>query len=196
MAKLICLLGKSCSGKDTIYKRLLQNEELDLVPLVTYTTRPKRAGEQEGREYHFTDEEGFNSLKEQGKVIEDRSYDTVYGLWRYFTVDDGTFDPSGKNVIAAAGTIPAFLRLRDHFGAENTCPVMIETEDGIRLERAMRREKKQTSPRYKEMCRRFITDSEDFDDEKLKSAGIDNIFMNNVDLDKCVEEVADFIRKL
>ena len=196
MAKLICLLGKSCSGKDTIYKRLLQNPELDLVPLVTYTTRPMRAGEQEGREYHFTDEEGFRSLKEQGRIIEDRSYDTVYGLWRYFTVDDGTFTPDGKNVIAAAGTIPAFLRLRDRFGAENTCPVMIETEDGIRLERALRREKKQTSPRYKEMCRRFITDSEDFDAEKLKSAGIDNIFMNNVDLDKCVEEVAAFIRNL
>ncbi len=196
MAKLICLLGKSCSGKDTIYKKLLQNPELDLVPLVTYTTRPMRAGEQEGREYHFTDEEGFRSLKEQGRIIEDRSYDTVYGLWRYFTVDDGTFTPDGKNVIAAAGTIPAFLRLRDRFGAENTCPVMIETEDGIRLERAMRREKKQTSPRYKEMCRRFITDSEDFDAEKLKSAGIDNIFMNNVDLDKCVEEVAAFIRNL
>ena len=196
MAKLICLLGKSCSGKDTIYKKLLQKPELDLVPLVTYTTRPMRAGEQEGREYHFTDEEGFNSLKEQGRVIEDRSYDTVYGLWRYFTVDDGTFVPDGKNVIAAAGTIPAFLRLRDRFGAENTCPVMIETDDGIRLERAMRREKKQASPRYKEMCRRFITDSEDFDQEKLKSAGIDNIFMNNVDLDKCVEEVAAFIRNL
>ena len=60
----------------------------------------------------------------------------------------------------------------------------------------MRREKKQASPRYKEMCRRFITDSEDFDQEKLKSAGIDNIFMNNVDLDKCVEEVAAFIRNL
>ena len=56
MAKIICLLGKSCSGKDTIYKKLLADESLGLVPFVTYTTRPMRAGEQEGREYHFTDE--------------------------------------------------------------------------------------------------------------------------------------------
>ncbi len=196
MAKIICLLGKSCSGKDTIYKRLLADDSLQLAPLVSYTTRPKRTGEQEGREYHFTDEEGFNRLKESGKVIEDRSYDTVYGLWRYFTVDDGTFSPDGKNIIAAAGTIPAYLRLRDYFGAENTCPVMIETDDGIRLERAMRREKKQSAPRYKEMCRRFITDTEDFDDDKLKAAGVTNIFMNNEDLDKCVDEVAGFIRNL
>ena len=196
MAKIICLLGKSCSGKDTIYKKLLADESLNLLPLVTYTTRPMRTGEQEGREYHFTDEAGFNSLKEAGKVIEDRTYDTVYGLWRYFTVDDGTFDKNGRNVIAAAGTIPAYIKLRDYFGAENTCPVMIETEDGIRLERAMRREKKQEAPRYKEMCRRFITDSEDFDEEKMKAAGVDHVFMNNEDLDKCIREVSDFIRSL
>ena len=196
MAKIICLLGKSCSGKDTIYKRLITDESLNLVPLVTYTTRPMRSGEQEGREYHFTDEAGFNALKEQGKVIEDRSYDTVYGLWRYFTVDDGTFDPNGKNVIAAAGTIPAFMRLKEHFGADNTVALMIETDDGIRLERAMRREKKQPATRYKEMCRRFITDSEDFDEEKLKEAGVTDIFMNNDDLAKCVDEVKEFIRQL
>ena len=196
MAKIICLLGKSCSGKDTIYKKLLADENLNLLPLVTYTTRPMRTGEQEGREYHFTDEAGFNSLKEAGKVIEDRTYDTVYGLWRYFTVDDGTFDKNGRNVIAAAGTIPAYIKLRDYFGAENTCPVMIETDDGIRLERAMRREKKQEAPRYKEMCRRFITDSEDFDEEKMKAAGVDHVFMNNEDLDKCIREVSDFIRSL
>ncbi|MCR5441549.1 MAG: guanylate kinase [Lachnospiraceae bacterium] len=196
MAKIICLLGKSCSGKDTIYKKLLADESLNLLPLVAYTTRPMRTGEQEGREYHFTDEAGFNSLKEADKVIEDRTYDTVYGLWRYFTVDDGTFDKNGRNVIAAAGTIPAYIKLRDYFGAENTCPVMIETDDGIRLERAMRREKKQEAPRYKEMCRRFITDSEDFDEEKMKAAGVDHVFMNNEDLDKCIREVSDFIRSL
>ena len=196
MAKIICLLGKSCSGKDTIYKKLIADESLDLVPLVTYTTRPLRSGEQEGREYHFTDEAGFNALKEHGKVIEDRSYDTVYGLWRYFTVDDGTFNPDGKNVIAAAGTIPAYIRLRDHFGADNIVAAMIETDDGIRLERAMRREKKQAAPRYKEMCRRFITDSEDFDEEKLSAAGITNIFMNNDDLAECVDKVKEFIRQL
>ncbi len=196
MAKIICLLGKSCSGKDTIYKRLLADKSLELVPLVSYTTRPKRAGETEGREYHFTDEAGFEKLKTEGKVIEDRAYDTVYGLWRYFTVDDGTFDKNGRNVIAAAGTLPAYARLKDYFGEENTCPIMIETDDGIRLERAMRREKKQASPRYKEMCRRFITDSEDFDEEKMKEAGVSNIFMNNEDLDKCIREVSDFIRKI
>ena len=60
----------------------------------------------------------------------------------------------------------------------------------------MRREKKQTVPKYKEMCRRFITDSEDFDEEKLKEAGITDIFMNNDDLAGCVDKVKEFIRQL
>ena len=59
MGKIFCLMGKSSTGKDTIYKELLQNEELSLKRIVPYTTRPIRVGETEGVEYHFTDEEGY-----------------------------------------------------------------------------------------------------------------------------------------
>ncbi|NTV78326.1 MAG: guanylate kinase, partial [Clostridiales bacterium] len=57
MGKIFYLMGPSSSGKDTIYKRLLGEKELELHTLVTYTTRPIRVGETEGVEYHFTDEE-------------------------------------------------------------------------------------------------------------------------------------------
>ena len=33
-------------------------------------------------------EEDFQKLKAEGKIIEDRGYETVYGLWRYFTADN------------------------------------------------------------------------------------------------------------
>ena len=56
MGKIICLMGKSSTGKDTIYKRLLEDQELHLKKLIPYTTRPIREGEQEGIEYHFVDE--------------------------------------------------------------------------------------------------------------------------------------------
>ena len=196
MGKIVLLMGKSTTGKDTVYKNLLEKHILDLKKVVLYTTRPMRDKEENGVQYYFCDEEGYQKFLNDRKIIEGRTYDTCYGPWRYFTVDDGTFDPAGKNVIAAAGTIPAYIRLRDHFGADNIVAVMIETDDGIRLERAMRREKKQAAPRYKEMCRRFITDSEDFDEEKLSAAGITNIFMNNNDLAECVDKVKEFIRQL
>ena len=89
MGKLFYIMGKSASGKDTIYQKLLEHPALDFKRLVIYTTRPIRDGEKDGQEYYFVDEDAFQQMKAEGKIIEDREYYTVYGLWRYFTVDDG-----------------------------------------------------------------------------------------------------------
>ncbi len=94
MGKLIVLMGKSASGKDTIYKLLKEDESLNLKQLVPYTTRPMRAGEVEGEAYHFVTEAQFKELLQKGRVIEHRSYNTVHGLWRYFTVADAQIDLS------------------------------------------------------------------------------------------------------
>ena len=53
MGKIFCLMGKSSTGKDTIFKRLTEDEELNLKTIVSYTTRPIRDGEEEGKEYFF-----------------------------------------------------------------------------------------------------------------------------------------------
>ena len=71
--KIFYLMGKSAAGKDTVYEALLQDKELSLVPLIPYTTRPIREAEQDGVDYHFTDEEGYRKLAEAGRVIEVRS---------------------------------------------------------------------------------------------------------------------------
>ena len=92
MGKIVYLMGKSSSGKDTIFKELMKEGTMDLRTIVPYTTRPIRDGEKNGVEYFFTDEAGFRALKDQGKIIEDRAYDTVYGIWRYFTADDGQIE--------------------------------------------------------------------------------------------------------
>ena len=70
MGKLFYVIGKSATGKDTIFQKLLENESLALKPLVLYTTRPMRAGEEQGVQYHFTDEAGLTELQNAGKVIE------------------------------------------------------------------------------------------------------------------------------
>lgn len=99
MGKIVCLMGKSSSGKDTIYKRLLAQKTVPLRTIVPYTTRPIRAGEQDGVEYHFTDEEGFQKFLRQGSVVEARAYDTCYGIWRYFTVADAEIDLSAHSYV-------------------------------------------------------------------------------------------------
>ena len=98
MGKIFYIMGKSSSGKDTIYNRLRTDETLELSKLILYTTRPMREGEMQGREYHFVQEERFCRLKEDGKVIESRTYETVYGPWTYFTADDGQIADDEKKL--------------------------------------------------------------------------------------------------
>ncbi len=139
MGKIVYLMGKSSSGKDTVFKELMKEGTMDLRTIVPYTTRPIRAGEENGVEYFFTDETGFQTLREQGKVIEDRAYNTVYGIWRYFTVDDGQIDLTTKNYLMI-GTLEAYEKMIAYFGTEAILPVYIELDDGVRLQRALDRE--------------------------------------------------------
>ena len=53
MGKIFYIMGKSATGKDHLYEALAGREELRLNPIVLYTTRPIRSGEQNGREYFF-----------------------------------------------------------------------------------------------------------------------------------------------
>lgn len=191
MGRIICLMGKSAAGKDTVFKELLADKELGLRRIVSYTTRPVREGERNGVEYYFTDEEAFRRLQDAGRVIEDRAYHTRHGLWRYFTVNDSQFEDESRNYIVI-GTLDAYRKLRDYFGRDRMLPIMLELEDGIRLQRALDREKLQAEPKYAEMCRRFLADSEDFSEEKIAEAGIEKRFCN-VELNGCLDEIRDYI---
>ena len=194
MGKIFYIMGKSSSGKDTIYKRLLEDKGLDLCNIVLYTTRPMRQGEQPGREYHFVKEESFREFKDQGKIIEARTYQTVYGPWIYFTADDGQIRLEKKNYLGI-GTLESYMNMKKYYGEENVFPLYIEVEDGERLKRAIRREELQPEPKYAEMCRRFLADEEDFSEENLKKAGILRRF-HNTELESCVNELKNCIQKL
>lgn len=193
MGRIICLMGKSAAGKDTIYRELAGDRELGLQKIIPYTTRPVREGERNGVEYFFTGEADFWILKEQGRVIEDRAYHTRHGLWRYFTVNDSQFQDESRNYILI-GTLEAYGKLQEYFGRDRLVPVMVELEDGIRLQRALDREKGQEHPRYEEMCRRFLADSEDFSEDRIREAGIGRRFQNE-ELHRCLEEIRNYIRE-
>lgn len=193
MGNIVYLIGKSSSGKDTIYKRLLEQKEFMFHTVVLYTTRPIRVGEREGVEYHFTDEAGFQKLRREGRVIEDRTYHTVQGLWRYFTVaDDETFKEE-KNYLMI-GTLESYEKVRAFLGKDKMIPVFIDLDNGERLQRALDRERAQDVPQYEEMCRRFLADVQDFSEEKINKADIKRRFMND-DLDRCLSEILEYIRE-
>lgn len=194
MGKIFYIMGKSASGKDRIYSALLDREDLNLKKLILYTTRPVRAGEENGREYFFTDEKQLEAFKNSGKLIEARSYDTIHGVWTYFTADDGQIRSDGADYLAI-GTLESYEKMKEYYGEDRVCPVYIQVEDGERLYRALLREKQQKMPRYAELCRRFLADQEDFSEEKIKKAGISLRFEND-DLEKCVENVIKYIKSM
>ena len=191
MGKLFYLMGKSASGKDTIYKKV-KEEMPELKPIVIYTTRPIREGETEGVEYYFVDESKLQELEQAGKVIELRAYNTVHGVWKYFTVDDGQFDR--EDHLIAIGTLESYVQLRKYFGDEKLIPIYVEVEDGERLIRAIDREKTQNVPKYEEMCRRFLADAKDFSEEKLKEAEIEKRFVNFT-LRSTIDEIEAYIKE-
>lgn len=193
MGKIIVLMGKSASGKDTIFQLLQADASLKLKRLVPYTTRPVRIEEEEGVAYHFVTEEGFQQLLKEGKVIEHRSYHTIHGLWRYFTAVDGQLDLDTDSYLLI-GTLESYLSMVQYFGQDKVVPVMITLEDGLRLERALSRERQQEHPKYEELCRRFLADSADYSEENIKAAKITRTFENQ-SLERCAAEISTYIQE-
>ena len=191
MGKIFYLMGKSSSGKDTIYKELIQKFP-KMKRIVLYTTRPRREGERDGVEYFFTDEEKLQQFRNQGQLIEERSYHTQYGVWSYFTADDGQINLRQEDYLVI-GTIESYRAMKEYFGEESLVPLYIEVEDGLPLTRALEREKRQSQPRYDELCRRFLADSKDFSEENLERAGITKRFQNT-DLDQVTQEIASYMK--
>jgi guanylate kinase len=192
MGKIYGLMGKSSSGKDTVYKEILKTFP-NLKEVVMYTTRPIRQGEEDGVEYYFVDEDKLASLIEDGKVIEKRAYNTVHGVWKYFTVNDGQIDLDKHDYLFIA-TAPIVIEdLGQFYGRENLESIYLEVDDGKRLERAVKREQQQEHPRYEELCRRFLSDSLDFSEDNLEKAGINKRF-NNENLQECLREIIDYIK--
>lgn len=187
MGRIYYLLGKSATGKDTLYKEILKRRP-KLRTVTMYTTRPIREGETDGVEYFFTDREELERQLASGKVIESRTYQTIAGPWTYYTVDDGQFNVADDESCLMIGTLESYDKMCAYFEAGKMVPVYIEVPDGIRLLRAVKREENQKKPNYREVCRRYLADEKDFSEENLFRLGITKRYQNT-DMEMCVEEI-------
>lgn len=202
MGKIFVVMGKTSSGKDTVYKRVLEHlaaTEGVATPktVVIYTTRPMRPGETNGVEYFFATEEELQELRNQGKVIEERCFHTVHGPWYYFTVNDGQIDLEHHSYMMI-NTLAGFEMIRSYYGnsSEDTVvPVYIEADAKDRLIRYINRESEQKNPNYKEVCRRFLADEEDFSEDELNRLGITKRYFNR-NLEECCREIEEDISAL
>ncbi len=193
MKKIFLLIGKSATGKDSLLRTLLSALP-ELHRIVPYTTRPIRKNERNGYEYYFVSSQNCEQLDLSGKIIERRTYQTVFGPWDYFTADDGQINLD-KFSSLMIGTLESYKKLQDYFGEDKICPLYIQVGDYIRLERAIKREKDEKNPNYRELCRRFLADEEDFNEENLREMKIVRRFIND-DFNTCKNQICNYIRNV
>lgn len=138
---LVILTGKSGCGKDTLQEELIRKENFK--KLISTTTRPKREGEIEGREYYFVDKNKFFQLDKEGFFIEHRSYETLvnnkkdiwyYGLGKQLSKEDINSDMY-ITILDLDGAKAAI----DYYGKDNCIIAYISLDDKIRESRASKR---------------------------------------------------------
>lgn len=184
------IMGKSASGKDSMYKKILSSG-LNLMRYAIYTTRPKRDGEIEGVEYHFVNEKFLDDNSD--KIIEKRVYHTVYGDWYYATLDDGKIKDNENYLMI--GTLESYNIMKNHYGKEKMYPIYLYVDNDTRRKRAIERETTQIMPKLEELERRFKADEIDFSDENVKKAEIEKIY-ENINFEKCFNDIKKDIEKI
>lgn len=160
--KLYCIVGKSASGKDTVFKHLLDFVPT-LRPYISYTTRAKREGEVEGKQYHFVTKEFLQRADEDDNVIEARYYNTKNNgkVW-YATLKDQVYlDESDYLMVITPSAVEAVQKA---YGKNNVVIIYIQADDRDRLLRSLSRQKNASKDDCLEICRRFLADEIDFGD--------------------------------
>ncbi len=132
MGRIYSIIGKSATGKDTVYREVMRTKELNLHKFVQYTTRPIRAGEENGVQYYFVSGDEQKALEKSGRIVELRAYHTVQGVWKDFTVDDGQIDLEHHDYLNLC-TLESYSGIREYFGRENVIAPDIEVADDLRI---------------------------------------------------------------
>lgn len=150
---LVVLVGKSCSGKDSIRNELVK---YGLKPVVTYTTRPMRPGEKDGVAYHFISADKFDKMEKSHMFAETTSYKVVDGsTWRYGTPVDELVNGDNKMIILNPDGLKAIREMPNI----KMLAFHITANDGVLLNRAKLR-----GGDSGEIARRLAADKKDFAD--------------------------------
>jgi guanylate kinase len=79
---MLVLSSPSGAGKTTIARKLLE-EDKDIEISVSHTTRKKREGERDGKDYHFVNHDAFTRMRDRGEFLEWAVvFDNYYGTTR------------------------------------------------------------------------------------------------------------------
>lgn len=157
MGKLIIIMGVSASGKDTLLNEIVKN---GIPRMVSYTTRPMRQGEEEGIHYNFVTKEQFDEDVANDDVIEHREYNVADGSTWYYYFKKNTINLANGDYCCISD-VKGTSDLVNYFGKANTTVVWLNTPLDTCIMRSLLRESP-TTIKVKEMCRRMLSDIEEF----------------------------------
>lgn len=173
--KIICILGRSGSGKSAIESGL---EKLGYNRIISYTTRPIRGTEVNGKHYHFVTKEDFVGLIDKGILMEYAKYNENYY---------GAPKPVGSinNVIVVETS--GFLRIKELYGKQ-AIGVYVDTPNDI----IDKRIKNRNDTSDKDIENRFIEDNKIFDNIKDK---VDIVVDGSQPVDMSIIQILKYIKE-
>lgn len=153
--KIAIIIGKTGSGKDSIFKELQESDTLHKV--ISTTTRPMREYEEDGVDYHFIDRYDFLAQDNLDKFLDT----SLFNSWYYGTnIDD--LDENKINILVGDNS-----RLLDLLTNDSVEAIIfyIEASDKERLMRCLTREE---NPDVHEIVRRFAAEEEDYGSKEFQ----------------------------
>ena len=184
MNKLICLVGKQASGKDSLCRYIAK--ECGFKIAVSSTTRPMRSQEVNGVDYFFLDDEDF--FKQE--LVEHRIYETIQNgqpaTW-YYGLTSNAIDTKDNSIVAVVDP-HGLEQIIDYVGEDKVLSIYVDADYESRLFRAMVRDSKFE---LDEFYRREVADHQKFEDAIYKM----NYIVLNLDLNKAIKEIDEILEK-
>ena len=190
---IVVLCGKSCVGKDRVREKLCnERKEYKYEKMISYTSRPMRSGEKNGREYWFVSKEHLDEMKNTGLILDYREYKVsngeIWGYGHYFYLPSSPYITDG--IYIAIADLDGAKTFKEIYN--NDCIIIyIESPYYQRRARANIRDDNK-----KEIERRFRQDDIDFSNEKLYN--IIDFSVENQDgyLNETVDTIINYIENI
>lgn len=184
MRKIFAILGKASVGKDTLTSYLT---EITSYPIaLSFTTRPMRVNEEQGREYNFISKDKFEWLDDCGYLAEYTSYNVASGETWYYGLTKRELEKSEYVIVIV--NPQGFKQLKNIYG-DKVCSILIDADAKTRIIRYLDRDISDEI-KVEECCRRFLADQEDFRDLKT-----DYIVFNET-IEQAVNDLTSIVKKV
>jgi guanylate kinase len=181
--RLFVVTGPSGAGKGTLIKKLVR-ERPDLAAAVSATTRARRPGEEDGREYYFLSEDEFQRRVDAGDFVEHVEYVSGH---RYGTLRDEV-----ERILGSGRSVVLELESEGAKEVQRTSPgavtIFVQAPSFDELERRLRERATESAGEIGErleLARRQAEDAGDFDH-----------VVTNDDLERAVGEVGGIVDRV